>query len=337
MKQNLFIILFYSLAFYTGAQDIHFSQYYASHENLNPALTGFFHGTQRYTFQNKTQWRSVTTPFRTISASLDMPVLQRYLRQDLFGGGIVINRDQAGDSKFGTTQANISLSYIRSINKINNQYLSCGVQLGAAQRTIDYSKLVFDSQYDGTSFNSALPNNEHFNKSNFIFFDISAGAYWYYILNHGRYFDGGIALFHINKPAQSLFSNYDVRLNRKLVIHGGSQFEVSKKMSFLPGFLFMQQGTYNEINLGMLFKFANEPSDKNYVSFKFGTYYRFKDAMNFIASLDYNEYTLGISYDINTSDLMPASNSKGGFEISLIYIYNKTKKAYVKKISCPIF
>ena len=332
------IVFFYSLSgFYSEAQDIHLTQYYTSPQNLNPSLTGFFYGSQRFTLQNKTQWRSVTVPFKTLSASYDMPVLQRYLKQDLFGGGIVINRDQAGDSRFGTTQANLSLSYIRSVSKINKQFVSMGIQAGAAQRNIDYAKLVFDNQWDGASFNPAFTNDEQFAKSNFFFFDLSAGAYWHYFVHKDVYYSIGASLFHINKPLQSFFGNNDIRLDRKLVIHGSSQFEATEKMFVVPGFLVMQQGTYNEIDMGLLFKFIKEPAERNYLALQFGMYYRFKDALNFIAGMVYKDITVGISYDINSSNLVPASNSKGGFELSLIYILFKKQKTYEKKIPCPIF
>ncbi len=335
-----YIILFYFILFiscFSEAQDIHFTQYYTSPANLNPALTGFFNGTQRFTLQEKTQWHSVTTPFKTLSASCDMPVLKRYLKQDLFGGGIVINRDQAGDSKFGTTQVNISFSYIRSVSKINNQFISFGIQAGAAQRTIDYTQLVFDNQYDGTGFNPAIPNNEQFSKENFIFGDISAGVYYNYIKSRNLRYSGGFALYHINKPKQSLFDNKNVLLDRKLVLHANSQFDIIDKIQILPGILFMHQGTYNEIDIGALGKFIKFPDEVNYLALSFGIYYRGKDAFNIIAGLDYKDISMGISYDVNTSNLVPASHSRGGLELSLIYIINKNTKTYVKKVPCPIF
>jgi type IX secretion system PorP/SprF family membrane protein len=340
MSKRLLYILIFLLSFcgfFSEAQDIHFTQYYTSPENLNPALTGFFRGTQRFTLQNKTQWSSVTTPFKTLSASFDMPILLRYLKRDLFGGGIVFNRDQAGDSRFGTTQANISLSYIRSINKVNNQFVSLGIQTGAAQRTIDYSKLIFDNQWDGTSFDPAISNNEQFAKENFIFFDLSAGAYWYYMPHKNINFNGGISLFHINEPKQSLLGNNDIRLDRKFVIHAGSQLKARDKLLVLPGFLFLQQGIYHEFDLGLMLKVIKEPADKNYLAMQFGIYYRNKDALNFIAGLDYKNIFIGISYDVNTSNLVPASNSRGGFELSLICILDKNKKVYQKDVPCPIF
>jgi len=266
-----------------------------------------------------------------------MPIWKNYYRKNLFGGGMVINRDQAGDSKFGTTQVNLSFSYIRSINKINNQIVSFGIQLGAAQRNIDYSKLVFDNQYNGSSFNPAIPNNEDFQKSNFLFFDLSSGATWNYLMPHKQHINFGLSLFHINKPKQSFFNDNNIRLDRKFVFHGNSQIMASPTLFVLPGILVMQQGKYNEIDIGSLVKIIKESENINYLALQFGLYYRVGDAVNLIAGVDYNDFSFGVSYDLNLSKLIPASNARGGFELSLVYIVNKSKKTYVKKISCPIF
>ena len=331
----LFILFFNVLA--SNAQDIHFTQFYNSPGNLNPALTGLFNGSQRFTLQNKTQWHSVTTPFKTISASYDLALKKRYLRHDIFGGGIIINRDQAGDSKFGTSQANLAFSYIRALNNANNQFLSFGVQAGIAQRTIDYSKLSFDSQYDGTSYNPSLSNNEQFSKSNFFFADFSAGAYWSYFRRKELEFNGGIALFHINKPKQSLFGNNDITLDRKFVFHGGSKIGYKGNIRLMPGFLVLHQGPYNEVDVGSILKMIKNKNEADYLALQAGLYYRVGDAFNLIVGIDYLDFSLGVSYDINVSGLIPASHAKGGFEISLIYIADRNKKTYVRKIPCPIF
>ena len=338
MKRSIFLILF--LFFYSSiseAQDIHFTQYYASPLTLNPATAGFFEGTQRFSLQNKTQWQSVTVPFRTLSASFDMPILKRDTKHDIFGGGISIYRDQEGDSKFGTTQVNLSLSYIRSLNKANDKFISFGIQTGVAQRTIDYSQLVFDSQWDGISFNPNLSNNEHFSKENFIFFDCSAGAYWSCVDKNKNETSIGVSLFHINTPKQSLFDNDDVRLARKLLINASKQIKITDNLKLVPGILFMHQGTYNEFDVGSLVKLIKISTTEKYLALSVGMYYRSADALNFIVGLDFKDMMLGVSYDINTSNLTPASHSRGGLELSLIYILNKAKQDYVKHAPCPIF
>ena len=338
MKQHIFLILFlFFYCFFVKAQDIHFSQYYTSPLNLNPATAGFFGGTQRFTLQNKSQWQSVTVPFRTFSASYDMPLLKRDLKHDIFGGGVSIFRDQEGDSKFGTTQINFSFSYIHSLSKANNQFISLGIQTGIAQRTIDYSQLVFDNQWDGTAFNPSIPNNEHFSKENFIFFDLSAGAYWSLIDKNKDETNIGISLFHINAPKQSLFDNVDVRLARKFLMNVNKQIKITDKVKLVPGILFMHQGTYNEFDIGSLVKLIKISTAEKYLALSVGMYYRAADAFNFIAGLDFKDMKIGVSYDVNSSNLIPASHSRGGLEISLIYIMNKAKQDYVKHAPCPIF
>lgn len=331
----LAILLFISLI--ADAQDMHFTQFNSSPLTLNPALSGFFNGSQRFTLSNKNQWRSVTVPFRSVSASMDMPLIKRHLKHDLFGAGLVVNRDQAGDSKFGTTQANFSLSYIRTVNRINNQFISFGIQGGAAQRTIDYANLIFDSQYNGNSYDPQLNNNESFASSNFVFFDLSAGAYWHLIYKNKMDFNAGVSVFHINTPKQTLLGDNDIRLDRKIVFHMSSKADVYKRTMVLPSIMIMKQGTYFELNIGSIVKYVKTSTPANYTAVSFGTYFRVGDALNFVTGLDYKTWSFGLSYDVNVSNLSPASHARGGFELSLIYIINKNQQYYVKKIPCPIF
>jgi hypothetical protein len=60
------------------------------------------------------------------------------------------------------------------------------------------------------------------------------------------------------------------------------------------------------------------------------------DALIPVIGLDYNEWNLGISYDVNTSDLKRASNSRGGYEIALTYIITKVKPIGIKP-PCPVY
>jgi hypothetical protein len=53
------------------AQDIHFSQFDQSPFNINPALTGAFDGAFRFIGNQRSQWRSVTVPYRTTGLAVD--------------------------------------------------------------------------------------------------------------------------------------------------------------------------------------------------------------------------------------------------------------------------
>ncbi len=59
-----------------NSQDIHFSQFYMSPLNLNPAMTGVMNGNIRLTGNYRNQWASVLRDksFRTYSVSYDQRV-----------------------------------------------------------------------------------------------------------------------------------------------------------------------------------------------------------------------------------------------------------------------
>nr|HMT30619.1 type IX secretion system membrane protein PorP/SprF [Bacteroidia bacterium] len=60
------------------------------------------------------------------------------------------------------------------------------------------------------------------------------------------------------------------------------------------------------------------------------------DAFIASAGVEYNNLSVGASYDFNTSDLNTASNGKGGYELSLIYIIRKVKPLGIKP-PCPLY
>jgi len=58
------------------------------------------------------------------------------------------------------------------------------------------------------------------------------------------------------------------------------------------------------------------------------------DALILSTRFDYNNFGLGFSYDVNVSNLKPASNSNGAFEFSIIY---KIAGAEKRNVYCPNF
>src|SRR5690242_4420914 len=112
-----FIIVFACICFFAKAQDIHFSQFYASPLTLNPAFSGFHDGTFRVAGIYRNQWRSVTTPFQTFGVSFDMRLLQKKLKKDVFGVGGVVVYDKAGDGNLTNMGILASASYHKALKK----------------------------------------------------------------------------------------------------------------------------------------------------------------------------------------------------------------------------
>ena len=62
---------------------------------------------------------------------------------------------------------------------------------------------------------------------------------------------------------------------------------------------------------------------------------RNKDACMLTLGYDHQDLFVGLSYDINLSKLLPASNARGGFEIALRYIINRFKPKRADHRVCP--
>ena len=338
MKRCFFIcVIFITFLFQIKAQDIHFTQFESSPLTLNPALTGLFEGSHRFAMNNRMQWRSVTTPYLTVAASMDFPLLIREYKRDIIGLGFNVFRDVAGDSHFGTTQLNYSFSYIKAIDHNNANFLSVRLFNGLAQRSISYDELTFDSQYDGYQYNQNLDKNENFIRDNFFYVDLGFGLNWRYQPKSHRIVNTGISFSHINKPGQTLYNNSDIRLDPKLTMYSYGLIEAISGIDILPKIIFQKQGPYRELILGVSSKFVRRPKPSDYLAVHAGIYFRSKDAFALQGGLDMKSTYVSLSYDLNLSGLVPASTARGGFELAVIYKISKLKKVRVKTLSCPIF
>ena len=139
-------------------QDAHFSQFDNTPLAINPSQAGAFDGNTRVIMNYRDQWRSISMPYKTFAFSADASLLTRKLVSGFLGAGISFVSDNAGDSKLGVNQINLSLAYHVRVAK--NNFVSAGIQSGVAQRSIRLDNLTWDNQYDGNNYNPDLPSNE---------------------------------------------------------------------------------------------------------------------------------------------------------------------------------
>lgn len=337
-KQLIWIFLLSYIAIGNAyGQDIHFSQYLNSPLNLNPALSGFNDAKFRFILNHRSQWASVSIPYKTYSASMDMQLWKRKRQSDILGLGLIFNKDEAGDSRFGTTQGAVSLSYIKALNKRNRNLLSIGAQFFFSQRSIDYTKLYFPNQWNGQVNDPSIQSGEYFSQSNFTYFDISAGIHWLTILNNDLKVNTGVSVWHINQPAQSLMNNEKVKLDIKTLAYSEVEINLDNSNILFPSVYFANQGPFNELTLGMRYKAIIHPNSHNFTALNFGLFGRNKDALILEFGLDIKKFSIMASYDFNLSGLRSASNYMGGYEISIIFRANQHKKHKINNMPCPIF
>lgn len=347
LKHLLIICCFVGLgSFGLNAQDIHFSQFYLSPLNLNPAMTGVMNCNVRLVANYRNQWASVlnANAFNTYSVSYDQRIAVG--RHDFFGVGGTFWGDRAGELDFATLQGKLSFSYSKKMGGYRKKahYLVLGANAGISQRSIDFLNARYGNQHDGNGgFDDTMASMETFDNTNFLFADVAAGLLWFTVFDEDNNFYIGGAFDHLNRANQSFDDEEFEALYSKFTAHAGGEFMVSNTMGLVPGIIMLRQGPSFELNTGTSLKFLLGGNRRQYQAFQIGAWMRLSnhfektttaDAFILSTRFDYNDFSIGFSYDINVSSLRPASNSNGAFEFALVYKICGPEK---RNVYCPNF
>ncbi|MBU0764277.1 MAG: PorP/SprF family type IX secretion system membrane protein [Bacteroidetes bacterium] len=310
-----FLIAVYSLLFLgrtdTSAQDVHFSQYLNAPLLLNPSLTGNSSYRVRAGLNYRNQWASVTKPFITQDAFGDVKLTPKKLKNDWIGVGALVYNDKAGDGNLKTTKGFLFGSYNKSFNRINTFYGGIGLSLGFANRSIEYDKLYFESQWIGYRFDTQKETNELLSDDSFFYFDMNAGLFVKYIEPKKYEFHLGASFNHVNRPHEKFYI-YDQRMGFKTILHGGISILLNEEIFIKPDIMYTFVNTSDELLVGGMVGYK---VDESY--FYLGCWTRTGRDVIPVAGFFYQGFRIMASYDYNVSKLHYASQHKGGFEISL--------------------
>jgi type IX secretion system PorP/SprF family membrane protein len=316
------------------AQDPHFSQANRSPLYLNPALTATGEGDQRFGAHWKEQWVKVPVNYQTFSVFYDQKLAASWLPLKGFGAGVVFLHDVAGDSRLSWTQIGLRLSYLRSLSE--QHQLSAGFGLDLGQRALQAAQLQFGDQYNGELFDPDLLSGESLARQASGLSSLSAGIHYQFRGYRSRNKTGfGVAISHINKPSIQFFDDQAVILPTWFRVHLNSVIETNEEWDVTVRSHYFKQGSYQEILLGAGGRYHwQRPDDPLIIGAGLG--YRFGDAWIAYLETVYQQWSLGLSYDINTSDFQTATNGRGGLELSLQYFLLQAKPPAEFK-ACPIF
>ena len=328
MIKKLALLTFACMSiFQIQAQDPHFSQFYANPLYLNPALTGSNIGA-RFLLNYRNQW-SALPGYVTYSASYD-----QYVPKMAGGIGMQVLADFAGDNVWTHYQASLSYAHFLKIN--NDWSLRSGFKASYVQKSLDYSNLRFNDQFDSKLGYLGTPSQEPFITSlrNANYADFSAGMM---VFSEKIY--GGFAVDHLTTPNESLLPGGFVQLPARLTLNAGSNIKISNGNSrkeatiFSPNIIYMKQKTFSQLNIGAYV---------NRGPFTGGVWYRQAgknaDAFILLAGVQQDAFRLGYSYDITVSKLRAAAT--GAHEITLGLLFEQIKRSKGKKverIKCPAF
>lgn len=341
MKKILSISFLFFLTLTAFAQDKHFSQFYASPLTLNPAFTGFIDGKYRVAMIYRRQWQALASdPYITFAGAFDMRFRlgQNSKKKDAIGGGLVFYSDKAGISEFTTNTMALSGAFHKALDMEGSQYLSAGFEMGLSQRSVNYAGLTFEDQYDGSGYVSA--SDEVLPRNNFTYSDIATGIFYAISPEDRQAFNIGLSLYHATRPNMAFEDEAKSRLWMRISGQVGGQFPVHRKVDFMPRAIVLWQGPHLEINGGANLKFLL--NEYNKTRMYAGLWVRGAgdaasgagiDAVILSTAFQVEGLQLGLSYDVNVSPLLKATNGRGGFEISVSY----TGSYEDDTVICPSF
>lgn len=311
-----------------NAQDVHFSQFYSSPLMLNPANTGNFEGEWRVSNNIRRQWATIS-PFNTIALAYDRQV---FVKNQNFGVGLIALEDISNHAAMNHAGVYLSGAYRKIINW---HYIHVGLQLGYVNKHLNGDDVSYPDQFDNSTgfFNPDYGTSEPYFRESFSSFDVNFGLSWKKKIN---IFEphAGFSLFHLNQPKES-FLNQENRLPTRLTFYAGSDIQLISNVYFTPDFLYMSHAAATDIILGSkaTYVFSDNFLEKSVFA---GGYLRNNinsfDAFIFLVGMNYNHWSVGLSYDINMSELKTATHNQGGFELSVIYRAISTR---IKEFTIP--
>jgi type IX secretion system PorP/SprF family membrane protein len=319
------------------AQDPNFSQFFASPLTLNPAFTGKFEGKYRVAANYRDQWPAFKNVFVTNTASIDFQILRSKIPEiDRFGIGIMGLMDRTASGALRTNSGSLSLAYHKGLDEDGYHQIGVGFMATYTSRNLDVSKVKFEDQLDSRSGQFILPSLDVFNGAtiNASYFDLQAGILYNGSSNDKNNFYLGVSMYHINRPKESFKPGGFYILSSRVTFQGGIAIPVGEKAMLHTSAMHSVQAKATNTVLGAaVSKMAND-DETNPTNIYAGAWFRFGDALIPYVGLEFNNLRIGASYDVNISSLSTASQRRGGFELSLIYI-NRPPDA--KGINCPRF
>jgi type IX secretion system PorP/SprF family membrane protein len=333
MRKSIFFTVMLLMAIFVKAQDPHFSQFFASPLTLNPAFTGKFEGQWRLAANHRDQWPSIPKAYVTSTASIDFPIMKNKIPEnDVFGGGLSGLSDASANGILKLNYGSASMSYHKALDENGYNTIGAGFQGTFSSLNLDISKLTFADQLTANGF-TGVTSDVLVNGNNQSYFDVNAGLLFSGSTNGINNYYLGASMYHINKPKVS-YKDKNWYLTGRLTLHGGGSFPINELLTLHTSVIHQIQNKASETTLGAALAANLNNDETKPTSVYFGSWLRVNDALIPYMGLEFGGLRIGATYDFNVSSLKAASNSRGGSEISLIYIKQPSQN---KGIPCPKF
>jgi type IX secretion system PorP/SprF family membrane protein len=320
MQPNkIILVLFIAMAQLSSlrGQDAAFSQFYANPLYLNPALAGA-KLCPRLTFNYRNQWSKISNGYHTYSATWD----NQY--NSISGGlGFIANATVGGGGIYNNFNASAIYSY--RLQASRTIVVNAALQAGYMQKSINWDRLVFGDQINVNTGIHEQTAEVKPGKTSVGGIDLTAGL----LAGYKESVYVGVVVNHISRPNMSFYDAKSEQLNMKFTVHAGAIFDFAQGMdgedlrnfSLSPNIVYMQQGKFHQLNLGM---------SVNMYPLVAGLWLRHNfenpDAVIALLGFQQKQYKIGYSFDYTVSKL--GTGAGGAHEISIAWLFNNPHKKF---------
>ena len=348
MKRIGFIVIVvFAFLIDLQAQDPLFNQYYNAPLHTNPALTGAFNGKWRAGINYRTNWNLPTdgNPYNSVGASYDIR-FQAFDR-DVFALGFNMLRDVAGSNDFSITRLHLNGSYLKQLAGYYqdfDSYLAIGFQAGFGQHQLGGNNYWFHDQFNTGTFtpNPGSPTAGPVSADQTdLYLNANLGLLWYTVFDEQTSIYAGASYFHLNEPDISILGDQSIPLNPRYMFHTGGELPLSKSASILPSVFLTQQASFTQILPGFNFRYNSQYFRE--LALRAGVWARLANSVDGLSTesiipsvmFEYENWLVGLSYEINISPITAINTGRGAFEISVYYIDRDVNLR--KPLRCPKF
>ncbi len=300
-------------------QNLHFSQYFNAPLLVNPANTGFNpEADYRIGGNYRSQWATLqpNVPYKTMSVWGDVQLFNNRFDNAWVGVGGALMKDVAGSGNLSATKAYGSVAYHQMLGW--NSLISLGFNAGYVQKSVDFTKLTFDNQWNGKFFDVLAPAGENFTTNRQSYFDLQAGINYAMFPSDNLYLNAGFSALHINRPSESFFasSGASTVVAPRFTLFMNAVYKLNDRWILSPNAYISKMGTAMEYVAGGMANY--NLSGDGRTQLLGGLYYRVGDAVAPMIGFQQNSYKLTFNYDATMSSLKSYNATRGAMEVSLV-------------------
>jgi type IX secretion system PorP/SprF family membrane protein len=320
-----------------NAQGLHFSQFYNAPMLVSPANTGLMSDNDYRAGANyRSQWAAVPVPFRSFSFYGDLQLFRRHNETNWLGLGGAMFTDKAGDGNLSLSRWEAFAAYHIELGEY--QMISIGLSAATVERSVDFSRLTFDTQWDGYVFNNTLPNGEQGTLSKTRYLDIGAGLNYAIFPNELVYIKFGASVAHVNQPSESFYTGQVNQIGYRPTGYVDMLARIGERVVINPSIYYTTQKSASEILYGSLVSVLMGSDNKD-GSLVLGAYHRWNESLVATFGYDWNGLRVMASYDYTMSQLGRYNNHNGALELGVRWqgSYPDGRARERRAYNCPRF